>query len=288
MDSHNVEFFKKLYEEKLKHKEHRHIFVVQKLLFIIGLFGVGMYNSKIGDKGEIPLQTSLLLWLIPFVCAAYDTYIFAEDYKVKRIGLFVRMQLQKQKIKEILLEELNWEKFVSNYREPHAAKASLWLSIISSIAAALIIFFIWRPSNIGELAGLIFWLAFGLSWHWFIFRIYKNKRKSINNFLQEVSPLTLDSDLIVDLIGCGDQNSKNEDKQTFKRNIKKTLLAEYIYLEGDIEIKPCPIEENSKNIEINRWEIIENNKIILELAKNELRKITKDDNFLIIKFKKIK
>jgi hypothetical protein len=40
----NPEFLSQLDGEKLKHKEHRHEYVKQKLLYVIGLFSLGSLN----------------------------------------------------------------------------------------------------------------------------------------------------------------------------------------------------------------------------------------------------
>ena len=120
------EFLNNLYEEKLKHKEHRNTYVLRKLYFTIGLFGLG----------SIQLQTidlSSLLYLIPFVALTHDMYIFAEDYKVKRIGIFLR----KWSV-SVCPDEICWESYVSKYREPLAAFASAILTLIALTAAAVI------------------------------------------------------------------------------------------------------------------------------------------------------
>lgn len=80
----NLDFLNLLYEEKLKHKEHRHEFVKHKMVFTITLFGLGSVNfNDIANAG-------ILLYLVPFVALAFDVYILSEDFKVKRIGLFIR------------------------------------------------------------------------------------------------------------------------------------------------------------------------------------------------------
>lgn len=68
---------------------------------------------------------------------AFDVYILSEDFKVKRIGLFIR---KREKLEVNACEdELKWEKWVSSNREPLAALASLVLSMIAFIASAFIL-----------------------------------------------------------------------------------------------------------------------------------------------------
>ncbi len=76
-------FLGDLYEEKLRHKGHRKELVLQKLVIVVGLFGIGTIKIPTVDLTN-------LLYCVPFVAMACDMYIFAEDFKVKRVGLFVQ------------------------------------------------------------------------------------------------------------------------------------------------------------------------------------------------------
>ncbi|MBI3586425.1 MAG: hypothetical protein HY088_04780 [Ignavibacteriales bacterium] len=140
MEERPAAFLNNLYEEKLKHKEHRMNYVVKKFLFTIGLFGLG--------SSQIPtINLSPLLYLIPFVALACDLYIFAEDFKVKRIGMFVQ--------KHCLFscpDEKNWEILVNEYREPLAVFASLVLSLIVLLASAFAVL-----KTISDLRVFIIW-----------------------------------------------------------------------------------------------------------------------------------
>lgn len=50
-------FIEHLYNEKLKHKEHRHEFVKQKLTFIVGIFSLSFINTTFKFQGtEIPIN----------------------------------------------------------------------------------------------------------------------------------------------------------------------------------------------------------------------------------------
>ncbi len=81
----NEIFHKYLYEEKLKHKDHRFNLISMKMIFVASLFGI----SSIPICGTIG-QLFFILLLVPVLCFSTDIYILAEDYKVKRIGKFIR------------------------------------------------------------------------------------------------------------------------------------------------------------------------------------------------------
>jgi len=178
------EFLKSLYEEKLKHKEHRMALVVQKLLFTIGLFGLGSLT--------IPaLNSDLLLYLIPFVALAYDLYIYAEDYKIKRIGVFVRGQSATASA-----DEQHWERWVAQRREPLAASASFLLTLVAIGASAVAIFF-----KISDHTGLAIWLPISLGLTIALF--YFGKRQSLNLKDDAPQPATPPADFADVLIVCG-------------------------------------------------------------------------------------
>ena len=131
MEQRPEKFLGSLYDEKLKHKEYRNTFVIHKLLFTIGLFGLG--STSVSNSN---LNLGFLLYFVPFVALAYDVYIFAEDYKVKRVGVFVRYGCSAK-----CEDEKHWEQWVEKNREPLAAFASLVLTLIAFVASAFIIFY---------------------------------------------------------------------------------------------------------------------------------------------------
>jgi hypothetical protein len=178
------EFLQNLYEEKLKHKEHRMSFVVQKLLFTIGLFGLGSIT--------IPtINSDLLLYLIPFVALAYDLYIYAEDFKIKRIGIFIRNQSLTASA-----DEQHWEQWVAQRREPLAATASFLLTLVALCAAALAIYF-----KISDHIGLVIWLPISLA---FTVALFYFGRKQSLNLKEDSSRQTLRTQNYADiLIVCG-------------------------------------------------------------------------------------
>jgi hypothetical protein len=155
------EFLKLLREESLHHKEKRAAFVLQKLAFTVGLFGVGILGmkSKLSDWGGV-------LYALPIVALAYDVYIYAEDYKVKRIGAFFR------KHDEYVSNcEKDWEKYVDdNRREPLAVLASSILTIIAAFPC-----FLDDGSPIWLKLG---WLVLTIILSAILYRIYLNFRQN--------------------------------------------------------------------------------------------------------------
>lgn len=124
-------FLDELYDEKLKHKEHRHEFVKLKLLFVIGMSGIGSLPN------HALIDLSILLYFIPFVALAYDVYIFSEDFKVKRIGLYIRS------VPELKAEEdAAWERWLcakSERREKSSMIASLVLTIVTLFSSSYLL-----------------------------------------------------------------------------------------------------------------------------------------------------
>jgi len=119
-------FLKSLREEVIHHKDKRATFVLQKLVSVAALFGLG--SGKLGS-----INLPMLLFTVPFVSLALDVYISAEDYKVKRIGTFFRIY------RYATPAERNWERFVNQHREPVAVWASLVLTAIAALASAFVL-----------------------------------------------------------------------------------------------------------------------------------------------------
>lgn len=140
MEERPAAFLNNLYEEKLKHKEHRMNYVVKKFLFTISLFALG--SSRIP-----PINLSPLLYLIPFVALVCDLFIFAENFKVKRIGIFVQKYCLSS-----CPDEKKWELLVNDFREPLGFFASLVLTFIVLIASTLMVL-----ETISDYRVFIFW-----------------------------------------------------------------------------------------------------------------------------------
>lgn len=123
-------FMKYLYEEKNLHKNHRFLFIQRKLLFIGTLLG---FSSLSLLNNGLDINFSRMVYLVPLIAIAFDIFILAEDFKVKRVGAFLSMMCQ------ICPDEEKWECFVFKNREPLAAYGTVLLTILAFLASASIL-----------------------------------------------------------------------------------------------------------------------------------------------------
>ncbi len=154
----SAKFREQLRIEQLMHKEHRFKYVIYKLSFVTTLLGIGI----IGLEKNILIS---LIYLVPIVALCYDIYIFAEDYKVKRIGIFL-IDIKKnsnvdENTKNVISNlEIAWEEWLKMHRERLAAKASFIITIIVTIGSVIILSIdIYRVFN---------WFKLFLSTFWFL------------------------------------------------------------------------------------------------------------------------
>ena len=143
LDASHIAFLNNLNEEKLMHKQHRHKFTQQKLIFTISLFTLGNVNlGNLNTLGTFNLQ--FLLYIVPYVALIYDMYIFSEDFKIKRIGSYIRYAYNCHKRLEELPEftHPHWENYLSTLgerREKVAIFANAGLTIISFLFSAILL-----------------------------------------------------------------------------------------------------------------------------------------------------
>jgi hypothetical protein len=151
----NAEFLHRLREEALHHKQRRASLVLQKLAFVVALFGVVVLRTPVTPGTPVSLLDDFywLLYALPFVALAYDVYICAEDYKVKRIGTFFRTS------RHVGLIEREWELYVNDHRETLTAWAGPFLTSMTVIVPALVL-----PLVLGKQMGAWFyaWLIIGI------------------------------------------------------------------------------------------------------------------------------
>jgi hypothetical protein len=87
-------FLRGMLEEKLKSQEQRGKLVSQKLKWVSGLFFLG--SIKIETIGNGPINLVLVLYLVPVIAIIFDLYISGEDFGVKRMGTFIRLELPEE------------------------------------------------------------------------------------------------------------------------------------------------------------------------------------------------
>lgn len=129
MDS---EFAKKLRDEIQSGQSRRHEFCIKKLAFSSGLLGLGSLSIPFGDQ---QIDLSSLLWLVPIVALAFDFYIVAEDYGVKRAGKF----LGKPESGSSEPEQLWESEFVHAHNNPFASIAFFIVSVVLWAGAVIVI-----------------------------------------------------------------------------------------------------------------------------------------------------
>ena len=114
-----TEFLKHLRSEKLKAEEARTTYTLRKLAYATTLLGLGSLDIDVAQITAIgPINLGHLLYLAPWVALAFDLYILAEDYSVKRFGAFLWKNSP-----DVL--ERGWEEWVSENRDPryHATRS---------------------------------------------------------------------------------------------------------------------------------------------------------------------
>jgi|GEM_PF-4556156 len=123
-------FLQYIHNEKMAHKEHRHKHLLHKLLISGAILGIGQVV-------ESPNLAFFVILLLPPICLVHDIYIFAEHFKVHRIGAFLRS-------KDTGLPEdsliLKWENYVNekHRRERFAVWGSLIYTVLVVLAAAAV------------------------------------------------------------------------------------------------------------------------------------------------------
>lgn len=172
-----TEFLKHLRSEKLKAEEARTTYTVNKLAYATALLGLGSLNIDIGQIAAVgQINLGYLLYLAPWVALAFDLYILAEDYSVKRFGAFLG------KNSPDALEQ-GWEKWVSQNRDPFAPFAMPALTTLILIGAAIIL----RVGGSAE--GLTFWawLILTLLVTWILYLFYRRLRKRVRQNVESVT-----------------------------------------------------------------------------------------------------
>ena len=157
------DFITHLREEKLNAQQARSAYTQRKLAFGAALLGVGALSFQ-----QLNLNLNPVLYLVPFVAAAFDLYILGEDFSVKRIGSFLRERGSQV--------ERDWENLVSQNRDPFAPIAMPILSSLMALGAAVII---WIASA-GHVPILFWpWLIAGFLPSWALFFYYRRLRDRV-------------------------------------------------------------------------------------------------------------
>lgn len=157
-------FIKHLREEKLKAQQTRSTYTQKKLAYVTALFGLGLGSINIAQ-----LDLRLILYVVPFVASAFDLYILAEDYSVKRIGAFLGARAADQL-------EKDWEAWVSQHRDPFALVA---MPIVSTLVLAGAALAVWATSGYIVTPTFWVWLAAAGLPSWLLFVLYRRLRDRV-------------------------------------------------------------------------------------------------------------
>ena len=125
-------FATKLRDEIEATQKRRHDFILKKFTFGGTLLGLGSLSVPVSLGKSITLAP--LLYIVPLLAIAYDIYIVAEDYGIKRAGAFLRLQ-------DVPTEnsERMWERFVSRYDRSLAPFGFFIATMTFLLAASLLI-----------------------------------------------------------------------------------------------------------------------------------------------------
>lgn len=134
-------FFASLRQELTNTQDLRFKFAMQKLIFIISLFGLGSISLKFDSLSLI----KYLIYFIPFIAFMFDLYIIGENFGIRRIGNYLKFN------ENVSKDERKWE-FLLNLpnnrnRDSFAIHGNLYSTFISIIVSSILIFFIMENNS---------------------------------------------------------------------------------------------------------------------------------------------
>lgn len=172
-----TDFLKHLRSEKLKAQESRMTYTLKKLAYATTPLGLGSLNVDIEQITTTgPMNLGCLLYLAPLVALAFDLYVLAEDYSVKRFGAFLG-----ENSPDVL--ERGWENWISQNRDLFAPFAMPALTTLLLIGAAIIM---WTG---GSAQGPIFWgwLILTALATWTLYVVYRWLRRRVRQNAKSVT-----------------------------------------------------------------------------------------------------
>ena len=126
------DFVSDLRKEILGAQQTRYKHTQQKLLFVIGLLGVGKAVLQ-------PSDFFYVVYLAPIVSFIFDLYIAGENFGIRRIGLFILWCEKAPK------EERYWEFLLPKNRDPFASVAGPIESFAVLVISILFVMSLNRP-----------------------------------------------------------------------------------------------------------------------------------------------
>jgi len=122
-----AEFIQKLHKEIAETQLRRHKLDILKIAFITTLLGFG--SLKLRDLSSF----YPLLYLVPLVGVFFDLLIMGEHYSIRRIGVFIRLKSEDKLEKQ-------FERYVSRKRDKFFKNGSRCFTVLSILAAMVILF----------------------------------------------------------------------------------------------------------------------------------------------------
>jgi len=164
------DFFKDLRSEIANGQQRRTTYVLTKLAFVVGIFGIG--GMKLTSLPEAPL-----LYMTTLVVFVFDLYILGEDYGIKRAGRYFL------KNPRVPTEERRWERIAKANRDPVSGVAGLLSSafVVCAAAAAL-----WNVENKKEF--YLIWCTISvlvLLFSWVYGQVLVNKLSKLEKHLAD-------------------------------------------------------------------------------------------------------
>lgn len=114
-------------------KGYRHDFILRKFGFATGLLGIGSLSTTLPNGTQIDFVP--LLYLVPLIAIAFDSYILVEDYRIKRAGEFIR-----RKQCGASKTEIEWEKFAHIHPNKGSNVTFFFVTLLYLFGAALVIY----------------------------------------------------------------------------------------------------------------------------------------------------
>lgn len=137
------DFINYLHEEKLQIMGERNKYTIFKITIIITILGISSSGFFWTEHKPIDINPEYVAMLIPLIAIGLDLYINGADSGIKRIGVFVRSQENKNTFSTL---ETDWEKCVVNNRFSYPKTANCIFSIISILASIGLLLSVKQPN----------------------------------------------------------------------------------------------------------------------------------------------
>ena len=128
-------FLGQLRQEVLLHKAKRATFILGKLATVVPFLALAAVQID-------GLQNRWLLYALPFVALSFDVFIAAVDFRVKRVGAFLRAYA------DVPRGERDWERFVSRHRAQGMLGTTFGVTALTTLGA-----------------GALLWTVAGAAWY---------------------------------------------------------------------------------------------------------------------------